>query len=183
MPSGIEGFPKDVEEATTRLKNCAITIPILKMLNDMAIENGYNRQIREGFLDETIDDSKDYPDKHDHRADDRFPAIVMLAMPHYHKNGVPAELHYRLMLEVIVKSKSGKTLAEKYATVFVDIPAEAFDLLPNVPDIQWIKPEATTDEKDAFLKAWEEADTDEMYEDFIENIERMLGKDPNREEE
>jgi hypothetical protein len=48
MPSGIEGFPKDVEEATTRLKNCAITIPILKMLNDMAIENGYNRQIREG---------------------------------------------------------------------------------------------------------------------------------------
>ncbi len=45
MPSGIEGFPKDVEEATERLKNCAITIPILKMLNDMAIENGYNRQI------------------------------------------------------------------------------------------------------------------------------------------
>ncbi len=87
------------------------------------------------------------------------------------------------MLEVIVKSKSGKTLDEKYATVFVDIPAEAFDLLPNVPDIQWIKPEATTDEKDAFLKAWQEADTDEMYEDFIENIERMLGKDSTREEE
>ena len=65
MVSGIEGFPPDVEEATERLKNCAITIPILSLLNDLAIENGYNRQIREGFLDERIDDSDKYDD-HDH---------------------------------------------------------------------------------------------------------------------
>ena len=182
MVSGIEGFPPDVEEATERLKNCAITIPILSLLNDLAIENGYNRQIREGFLDERIDDSDKYDD-HDHRADDRFPAIVMLAMPHYHKNGTPSELHYRLMLEVIVKSKSGKELDTKYATVFVDVPADALDLLPNVPDIQWISPKAATEmEREAFLSEWSEVDDEQLNKDFIDNIEKMLGKNSTEEE-
>jgi hypothetical protein len=181
MVSGIEGYPKDVEEATARLKNCAITIPILAYLNKLAIENGYNRQIREGFLDETIDDSDKYDD-HDDRADDRFPAIVMLAMPHYHKQGVPTELHYRLMLEVIVKSKSGKDIGEKYATVFVDIPAEAFNILPNIPNITWLNTSASTEDMNQFLTEWNEVDEDTLNENFIKDIENMLGKSSTEEE-
>jgi len=181
MTSGIEGYPKDVEEATARLKNCAITIPILAYLNKLAIENGYNRQIREGFLDETIDDSDKYDD-HDDRADDRFPAIVMLAMPHYHKQGVPTEMHYRLMLEVIVKSKSGKDIGEKYATVFVDIPAEAFSILPNIPNITWLNPSASTEDMNQFLTEWNEVDEETLNENFIKDIENMLGKSSTEEE-
>ena len=181
MVSGIEGYPKDVEEATARLKNCAITIQILAYLNKLAIENGYNRQIREGFLDETIDDSDKYDD-HDDRADARFPAIVMLAMPHYHKNGVPTEMHYRLMLEVIVKSKSGRDIGKQYATVFVDIPAEAFSILPNIPNITWLNPSASTDAMNQFLTEWNEVDEETLNENFIKDIENMLGKSSTEEE-
>ncbi len=87
------------------------------------------------------------------------------------------------MLEVIVKSKSGKELDTKYATVFVDVPADALDLLPNVPDIQWISPKAATEmEREAFLSEWSEVDDEQLNKDFIENIEKMLGKNSTEEE-
>ena len=177
MPSGIEGDAKDIAEFSERLKNCAITVDILKYLNGLAIDNDYNRQIVPSFLDETMDSDLDIV------VDDRFPCMLMMAMPHYHKNGVPSELHYRLMLEVIVKSKSGKELDTKYATVFVDVPADALDLLPNVPDIQWISPKAATEmEREAFLSEWSEVDDEQLNKDFIENIEKMLGKNSTEEE-
>lgn len=179
--SGIEGFPADVEKVTERLKSCAITIPILAYLNGLAIKNNYNRQIREGFLDETIDDSAEYKDA-DEVADGRFPAIVTLAMPHYHKQGKPTELHYRLMLEVIIKSKSGKAIDKKYATVFVDIPAEAIDALPNIPDISWINPSVNMENVALFLKEWSEIDEEKLNSDFISDIEKMLGKSSTEEE-
>ena len=55
MPSGIEGDTSDIVEFSERLKNCAITIDILKYLNGLAIDNDYNRQIEPSFLDETMD--------------------------------------------------------------------------------------------------------------------------------
>lgn len=168
MPSGIEGDTSDIVEFSERLKNCAITIDILKYLNGLAIDNNYNRQIVVGFLDETLDSDFDIV------ADNRFPCVLVMAMPHYHKQGVVTDTHVRLMFEVIVKRKDGMPLDKEYTTVAVDVPLEAIEILPNIPDVRWV--ETATDRKD-WLNIWDKVDKQGMTDTFIKEIENLLKRE------
>ena len=168
MPSGIEGDTSDIVEFSERLRNCAITIDILKYLNGLAIDNNYNRQIVVGFLDETLDSDFDIV------ADNRFPCVLVMAMPHYHKQGVVTDTHVRLMFEVIVKRKDGMPLDKEYTTVAVDVPLEAIEILPNIPDVRWV--ETATDRKD-WLNIWDKVDKQGMTDTFIKEIENLLKRE------
>lgn len=168
MPSGIEGDTSDIVEFSERLRNCAITIDILKYLNGLAIDNDYNRQIEPSFLDETLDSDFDVV------ADDRFPCVLVMAMPHYHKKGIVTDTHVRLMFEVIVKSKDGKPVDTEYTTVAVDVPLEAMEILPNIPNVRWI--DDKTNRKD-WIGLWNNVDKESMTNTFIEEIEKLLKRE------
>ena len=174
MPSGIEGDTSDIVEFSERLRNCAITIDILKYLNGLAIDNNYNRQIVVGFLDETLDSDFDIV------ADNRFPCVLVMAMPHYHKQGVVTDTHVRLMFEVIVKRKDGMPLDKEYTTVAVDVPLEAIEILPNIPDVRWV--ETATDRKD-WLNIWDKVDKQGMTDTFINEIENLLKREGENDNE
>ena len=174
MPSGIEGDTSDIVEFSERLKNCAITIDILKYLNGLAMDNDYNRQIEPSFLDETMDSEFDIV------ADDRFPCVLMMAMPHYHKQGVVTDTHVRLMFEVIVKRKDGMPLEKEYTTVAVDVPLEAIEILPNIPDVRWV--ETATNRKD-WLNVWDRVDKQGMTDTFISEIENLLKREGDDKDE
>ena len=174
MPSGIEGDTSDIVEFSERLKNCAITIDILKYLNGLAIDNDYNRQIEPSFLDETMDSDFDIV------ADNRFPCVLVMAMPHYHKQGVKTDTHVRLMFEVIVKRIDGMPLDKEYTTVAVDVPMEAIEILPNIPDVRWV--ETATNRKD-WLNIWDKVDKQGMTDTFINEIENLLKREGENDNE
>ena len=170
MTSGIEGDSKDIVEFSERLKNCAITVEILKYLNGLAIDLEYNRQILPEFLDETIESDMKVV------ADDRFPVVLLMAMPHYHRAGERVDTHVRMFFEVIIKSKDGTLLETEYSQVAVDVPIEALEILPNIPDVRWIDETlARKDRKDV----WNNIDKDKLTTDVISQFEEML----KREEE
>ena len=179
-------FSPEVQEMVDKVQNCAITVAILNYLNNEAIERNFNRQIREGFLDVSKPPTKEDIEQYgaemcNQVADDRFPVIVKLAMPHYWKQGIPSELHFRLMVEVVVKNLDGTEPDKKYASLFVDVTKEAFGMLPNIPSLTWLNEVANT--TDEFFKEWSEKDTDQMTKDFIDEIETMLNSSAEGEEE
>jgi hypothetical protein len=170
MSSGIEGDTRDIAEFSARLKNCAITVDILKYLNGLAIDLEYNRQIVPEFLDETIESDIKVV------ADDRFPVVLLMAMPHYHRAGERVDTHIRMFFEVIVKSKDGTLLEKEYSQVAVDVPIEALEILPNIPDVRWLDEGlARKDRKDV----WNNIDKDKLTNEVISQFEEML----KREEE
>ncbi len=64
-----------IEEYSQRLKNCAITVDILRYLNGIAIDMDYNRSIEPEFLDETMKTERAL--ETDIVADSRFPVVVL----------------------------------------------------------------------------------------------------------
>ena len=167
-----------VKEMSERLKNCAITVDILRYLNDLAIDMGYNRSLNPEFLDETMD--TELAMKMDIVADTRFPVVLLMATPHYYKNGTATDMHVRLMLDVVVKSKVGVPLDKEYATVTVDVPVEVINHLPNIPEVRWI--DTDTDRKE-WIKVWDKVDKSKLSEDFIKDFETYLQEREERDEE
>jgi hypothetical protein len=53
-------------------------------------------------------------------------------------------------------------------TVVVDIPKEAFDMLPEVPAVQNIT--------DDVMEVWNNVQTEELTNNFIQDVEKMLAK-------
>jgi len=83
-------------------------------------------------------------------------------MPHYHKEGVRTDMHYRTIWEVVMMgSKDDST-----TTVIVDIPQEAFDMLPEVPTVTSID--------DDVVEVWDNIATEEMTKNFIQDVEKLL---------
>tara|TARA_Y100001938_G_C8038948_1_gene405043 strand:- start:442 stop:966 length:525 start_codon:yes stop_codon:yes gene_type:complete len=167
-----------VREMSERLKNCAITVDILRYLNDLAIDMEYNRSLNPEFLDETMD--TELAMKMDVVADSRFPVVLLMALPHYYKNGHETDMHVRLMLDVVVKSKVGVPLEKEYATVTLDVPVEVINHLPNIPTVRWIDLDADRKE---WTKVWDEVDKTKLSEDFIKDFEKYLQEREERDEE
>ena len=178
MVSGIEGDRQDIIDFSKRLKNCAITVDILKYLNGLAIDLDYNRQIEPSFLDESMPYIEGTTDVNEVVADNRFPCVVLMAMPHYHKQGKVTEMHIRLFVEVIVKSNNGEPLEKEYTQVVVDVPMEAIEILPNIPEVRWV--DNNLDRKER-LNVWNELDRTKLTDKVISQFEEMLSKE--REEE
>ena len=172
MPSGIEGDMKDMQDFSERLRNCAITVDILKYLNGLAIDLEYNRQIEPSFLDETMDSDLDVV------ADDRFPCVLLMAMPHYHRAGVETDTHVRLFFEVIVMNRDGSKADKEYTQVTVDVPMEAIEILPNIPEIRWIDEKL---DRNSLMNAWKDIDKSKLNDEVISKFEELLSKE--REEE
>jgi len=166
----------DIKELSGKLTNCAITVDILRYLNDLAIDMEYNRSLNPEFLDETMD--TELAMKMDLVADTRFPVVVLMATPHYYKQGTRTDMHVRLMLDVVVKSKVGAKLDKEYATVTIDVPLEAINHLPNIPEIRWIDTSSTDRKK--WKEVWDNVDKDKLSENFIKDFETYL--DNEREE-
>ena len=173
MPSGIEGDSADIIEFSERLKNCAITVEILKYLNGLAIDLEYNRQILPEFLDETIESDMKVV------ADDRFPVVLLMAMPHYHRAGERADTHVRMFFEVIVKNRDGSKPDKEYTQVAVDVPIEAINILPNIPEVRWI--DEKLNRNDGYEHWRDNVDKDKLSKDVISKFEEMLKREDNDE--
>ena len=142
-------------------RHVAITKSILEYLNTLAIKNGYNRQLAEWIFSATPMGELDCIDA-------RFPVFLKLSMPHYHKEGVRTDMHYRTIWEVVMMG----TTDDSTTTVIVDIPQEAFDMLPEVPTVTSID--------DDVVEVWDNIATEEMTNNFIQDVEKLL---QNEEEE
>lgn len=153
--SGIEGHEEDMRHATMQKNSCAITKDILKYLNNLSIQYGYNRQLIDSIFEsrDTVDD-----DSLTDVIDERFPCFMTMAMPHYHKEGKKTDMHYRTAWACIFVGNQTKPV-----TLMVDIPATAFELLPDVPQIKYLE----ADE----WKAWWEQEKEQMTKDFIDSVE------------
>ena len=64
-------------------KRIAITIDVLEVLNQQAIDNDYNQQLVDKFFQVV---------------DKRFPAYLKMYMKHMHREGVPCEVHMSCLL-------------------------------------------------------------------------------------
>ena len=59
----------------------------------------------------------------------------------------------------------------EYSQVAVDVPIEALEILPNIPDVRWIDETlARKDRKDV----WNNIDKDKLTTDVISQFEEML---------
>ena len=148
------------EETVRVSQHVAITKSILEYLNTLAIRNGYNRQLAEWVFAANPMGELDCIDA-------RFPIFLKMSMPHYHKEGESTDLHYRTIWEVVLVKQEGTS------TCIVDIPKEAFDMLPEVPAVQNIT--------DDVMEVWNNLQTEELTKNFIQDVEKMLSD--NREEE
>ena len=66
----IRGFIEGEDISINPEPRIAITVDVLKVLNEFAIQNGYNRQLTEQLFEE---------------ADGRFPVYLKVVMSHMHK--------------------------------------------------------------------------------------------------
>jgi hypothetical protein len=92
-------------------------------------------------------------------------------MPHYHKEGVRCETHYRTIWEVVMASNADTT-----TTLIVDIPSEAFQMLPEVPEVVNI-------DNDEVITVWENLQQNEKVATFISDVEKLLQDNAINEEE
>ena len=116
----IRGFIEGEDISINPEPRIAITVDVLKVLNEFAIQNGYNRQLTEQLFEE---------------ADGRFPVYLKVVMSHMHKEGVPCELHMRTGWEIVLLDQSDAEEGQvRNAHVYVDIPKAVYDVLPNVPE-------------------------------------------------
>lgn len=141
-------------------QHIAITKNILEYLNSLAIKNEYNRQLAEWVFSANPIGDLDCIDA-------RFPIYLKMSLPHYHKAGKRVEQHYRTIWEVVMVNNTDST-----STCIVDIPKEAFDMLPEVPTV--------TNIREDVMEVWESIEADKMTREFIKSVEEMLS---NEEEE
>tara|TARA_R100000084_G_scaffold41709_2_gene17015 strand:+ start:3409 stop:3873 length:465 start_codon:yes stop_codon:yes gene_type:complete len=130
-------------------KRIAITIDVLKVLNDQAIENSYNQQLTEQFF---VD------------VDRRFPAYLKMYMKHMHREGVPCEVHMRTIWECVLLDQTGAGDKVKTVNVKVDIPLTTFESLPNTPIAY------------ALATDYDSMDLDEVTKEMLDEINSYLNK-------
>lgn len=137
-------------------KRIAITVDILRVLNEAAQQNDYNQQV----TDELFQD-----------ADERFPVYLKMYMTHKHKAGVECEEHMRTIWEVVLKDQSNvKGKQVNTATVKVDVPMDMFNVLPDTPIAY------------ALATDFESMDMTEVTKDMIQKLEGMLESNTIEEE-
>ncbi len=151
--TGIEGHEDDIAKATMKKANCAITKDVLKYLNNLSIKHEYNRQLIDSIFLSRADVITDV-------IDERFPLFLSMVVPHYHRAGVKTHLHYRTIWIGIMSNDTTKE--HKFV---VDIPATAFELLPEVPEIQYLTPDKWRD--------WWEQEKENITQEFIKQINEI----------
>ena len=117
-------------------RHVSITTEVLAFLNSIALMNGYDRSIYPQFfsifnlfdMDIRNDEDKVY-------ADERYPCTLMLAMQNSEKQDISCETHIRTMWRVVVKTpKSHEDILLRTVDVFLDIPINAYESLPDVKE-------------------------------------------------
>ena len=131
-------------------KRIAITIDVLEVLNQQAIDNDYNQQLLDIFFQEV---------------DKRFPAYLKMYMKHMHREGVPCEVHMRTIWECVMLDQSDvKGNKVKTINVKVDIPLKTFESLPNTPIAY------------ALATDYDSMDLDEVTKKMLDEINSYLTK-------
>jgi len=164
-----------------------VTTSVLKHLNDVAVEEGYNRTILKGFFDPSasIEDSIEQSDR---VAIPDYPVSCVMALPHYHKRGVLTMPHVRTQWSVptisvedylsvagTTFSVADKGFEVKWVQVSLDIQGNTWENLPTIRPYAWLDvPEEIR---------WEENILDEAEQKFsgdanatIEDIESFLAE-------
>ena len=153
--SGIEGHAEDIAKAMMMKKSCAITKDVLKYLNNLSIKYGYNQQL----IDSVFRDRSEADELSD-VIDERFPLFLSLVLPHYHKQGKRTDLHYRTVWVGLLSKDR-----EKERKFIVDIPATAFNLLPEVPQIKYLETKEWT--------KWWEKEKRNIQSEFIKEMDKL----------
>lgn len=145
---------KDISDATIPKKHVAITRDILQYLNELSVDIGYNQSLADWLFE----------DSQDRQIDKKFPIFLRLVVPHHFIAGEPSDTHYRTIWEFVFTDDY-----ENSHTGMVDIPAEAYELLPEVPEAIQVD-EGTYD-------IWSSMDTESITNDFITQVESLLKDD------
>ena len=156
-----------------------LTADVLETLNEEAIEKGYNRTLRRGFFnaEKGIEDADEMTDR---VAISNYPITCVMAMPHYHKQGVLTMPHVRAIFNVPtvpVASINDEIAPEqiKWETVQLDIAGDTWENIPTVRPYAWLDiPEGSSYEREIYKDA--EAKFKNDSDATIEDIEEYLGK-------
>jgi hypothetical protein len=154
----LDNIGKGISDATIPKSHVAITRDILEYLNELSVDLGYNQNLADWLFD---DDS-------DKQIDRKFPIFLRLVVPHHFKAGEPTDTHYRMIWEFVYTEDY-----ENSHTGMIDIPAEAYNLLPEVPEVVQVD-ENTYD-------MWSQLDTETITSDFINEVESLLKEEGEEE--
>ncbi|MBO71659.1 MAG: hypothetical protein CL508_05240 [Actinobacteria bacterium] len=154
----LDNLGKELSDATIK-SHCAITRDILEYLNDLSVDLQYNRSLPNWLFDDEVEK----------QIDRKFPVFLRLVVPHHYKSGEPTDVHYRTVWEFVFSDDY-----ENSHTGMLDIPAEAFNLLPEVPEVVQVNEET--------YELWTEMDTDSITSNFISEVESLLKKEGEEEE-
>jgi hypothetical protein len=151
---------KEISDATIPKKHCAVTRDILLYLNELSVDIGYNQNLADWLFD----------DSNDIQIDRKFPVFLRLVVPHHYIAGEPTDTHYRTVWEFVFTDDF-----ENSHTGMIDIPAEAYHLLPEVPEVVQV-------DNDTY-ELWSKLDTETITSDFIDEVESLLREETEKEEE
>ena len=149
-----------INNATIPKKHCAVTRDILLYLNELSVDIGYNQNLADWLFD----------DSNDKQIDRKFPVFLRLVVPHHYIAGEPTDTHYRTVWEFVFTDDY-----ENSHTAMIDIPAEAYHLLPETPEVLEV-------DKDTY-ELWSKLDTETITSDFIDEVETLLRDETEKEEE
>jgi len=122
----------DKYELTTR--HIAVTVEVLAFLNSLAMMNGYDKTVYPQFFsvyDMYQTDTREEKDRV--YANPTYPATLMMSMLNSTRKEVPCEQHVRTLWRVICKEVDAVGNLQRI-DVWIDIPIDAFDCLPDVPE-------------------------------------------------
>ena len=123
----------DDEGYELETRHVAGTVEVLAFLNSLAMANGYDKTVYPQFFsvyDMYQTDTRDDKDKV--YANPTYPATLMMSMLNSTRKEVPCEQHVRTLWRVICKEVDALGNLQRI-DVWLDIPIDAFDCLPDVP--------------------------------------------------
>lgn len=125
---------ENTDEYKLKPRHVAVTTDVLAFLNSLAMLHGYEKVIYPQFFSvyNMYDiDSRDEKDRV--YADSKYPCTLMMAMPNNTRNDTPCEEHIRTMWRVVTRGENEHGTLNTI-DVWIDIPVEAYDSLPDVPE-------------------------------------------------
>lgn len=115
-------------------RHVAVTTEVLAFLNSLALMNGYDKSVYPQFFnvyDMFRTDTRDDKDKV--YANGKYPCTLMMTQLHHTRKDVPCETHIRTLWRVIVVKEAYDNHLQTL-DVWIDIPIEAYESLPDVPE-------------------------------------------------
>tara|TARA_R100001510_G_C7645954_1_gene203265 strand:+ start:1146 stop:1682 length:537 start_codon:yes stop_codon:yes gene_type:complete len=124
----------DTDAYELKARHVAVTTEVLAFLNSLALMHGYDKSVYPMFFSVyNLYDVDTREDKDKVYADNRYPATLMMSQVHDTRKDVPCEKHIRTLWRVVCRGQY-ETDTLQTIDVWIDLPIEAYESLPDVPE-------------------------------------------------